>query len=203
VFVVDDHRILVDTLVPALDAQEGVEVVGQAGDVATALAKLRGSPADVVLLDLRLEGQETVPDIASFAALPHPPAVVVLTGNGDRRSAARALEAGAAGYLVKDEPLDVVVQSVRAAARGETPISPTMLSGVLRELAGTGGGPLTSRELGVLRLLAEGKGVQEIADELIISFNTTRNHIQRILGKLGARSRLEAVVKARADGLID
>ncbi len=203
VLLVDDHRVLLDSLASAIAAQDDLEVVGTAGTVADALASAQRTAPDVVLLDLRLDADDTVAAIPKLAGTRSSPKVVVLSASRDRRHAARAIEAGAAGYLTKQQPLHELLAGVRSVARGQAALDPSLLGGLLDQLSRPDPSALTARELEVLRRLSEGHDPHKIATELHIAPNTLRNHVQRILTKLGASSRLEAVAIARRDGLLE
>jgi DNA-binding NarL/FixJ family response regulator len=200
--LIDDHRLLVDSLAAAIDAQDDLTVVGTAGSIAEALPLLSRTLPHVVLLDLRLDGDDAVGSIPSLAQASGGAKVVLLTATHDRRHAARAIEAGASGYLTKQQPLPELLAGIRSVWRGHATVDPSLLGGVLEQLSGTDPTRLTSRELEVLRMLHAGHPAERIARELHIAPNTVRNHVQRILTKLGASSRLEAVAIARRDGLI-
>ncbi|MEU3628946.1 response regulator transcription factor, partial [Amycolatopsis coloradensis] len=144
--------------------------------------------------------------IARFRAISPSIRVLVLTGDANSAIAARILEVGGAGLLLKSGLLDELVTAIRTVAAGDVIIDPELLSGALAMLAGSGGplGPmLTLRERQVLGLIAEGAGTDRIADELRLARNTVRNHVQRILVKTGTHSKLEAVAHARKNGLLE
>lgn len=201
--VVDDHVMFAEALADSLSRRGGFDVVGVATSVAAAVRLAERTQPGVVLLDLSLGGDDPYAAIPRLAGLPGHPQVVVLTASHDRRHAARAIAAGASGFLTKDLSLDALVEGIRAVASGRTAISPTMLGEVLRELSQVSHPLLTPRELEVLRLLAAGHAPAEMAPILGISTNTARNHVQRILTKTGSRNRLEAVARAREQGLLD
>jgi len=203
ILLVDDHRVLLDSLAAAIGAQPDLVVVGMAATVDEALEIGRRAKPDIVLLDLRLEGDDTIVSVPQFAALASKPKVVLLSAAHDRRHAARAIEAGAAGYLTKQQPLHELLAGIRAVARGQAAMDPSLLSGVLTHLSQSDPTRLTRKELEVLHLLAQGLDAPKIGAQLFIAANTVRNHVQRILTKLGASSRLEAVAIARRDGILD
>lgn len=203
VLLVDDHRVLLDSLAAALGAQDDLDVVGAASTIDDAVALGAKTEPDLVLLDLRMDGDDAVASIPRFTALPSRPKVVLLSAAHDRRHAARAIEAGASGYLTKQQPLHELVTGIRSAARGHGAMDPSLLSGVLSQLSQHDPTRLTRKELEVLHLLAQGYDAAKIGKQLYIAQNTVRNHVQRILTKLGASSRLEAVAIARRDGLLD
>jgi DNA-binding NarL/FixJ family response regulator len=201
--LIDDHRLLLDSLATAIDAQDDLRVVGTAESLAQALPVLERTRPDIVLLDLRLAGDDSVASIPAVVRAAAGAKVVLLTATHDRRHAARAIEAGATGYLTKQQPLPELLAGIRSVWRGHAAVDPSLLGGVLEQLSGSDPTRLTARELQVLRMLHAGDPAERIARELHIAPNTVRNHVQRILTKLGATSRLEAVAIARRNGLID
>ncbi|MCB1001861.1 MAG: response regulator transcription factor [Acidimicrobiales bacterium] len=201
--LVDDHRLLIDSLVGAIQSHDDLEVVGTAGSIADALVVVERCRPDVVLLDLRLGGDDAVSSIGRLVEAGGGSKVVLLTATHDRRHAARAIEAGASGYLTKQQPLPELLAGIRAVWRGQATVDPSLLGGILEQLSGGDPTRLTARELEVLRMLHAGHAAERIARQLHIAPNTVRNHVQRILTKLGATSRLEAVAIARRDGLLD
>lgn len=182
----------------------GIEVVARASTIATALAETREGRPDVVLLDRRLpdgDGTALIGDLVGAGAR-----VLVLTGEATASVAARVAEAGGAGLILKSARLEELVVAVRRVAEGEVVFDPKLLAGVLDRLTGrvkVAGASLTAREQETLLLLADGVGTDQISTRLGVARNTARNHVQRVLDKLGARSQLEAVSIARREGLLD
>lgn len=182
----------------------GIEVIARATTVATALADSRRGTPDVVLLDRRLpdgDGTALIPELVKGGAK-----VLVLTGEATASVAARVAEAGGSGLILKSARLDELVDAVRKVADGEVVFDPKLLSGVFDRLTGrirVAGATLTAREQETLLLLADGAGTDQISTRLGVARNTARNHVQRVLDKLGARSKLEAVTIARREGLLD
>ena len=203
----DDHRMLREGLRRTLE-EEGLEVVGEAADGEEALrlaAKLR---PDVVLMDVTmpvLDGVEATRQLHDH--LPEIP-VVILTMHSDREVLARAIRAGAAGYLVKDCSTDEVVRTVRLAASGETALSPELAASMLAEAQRTDTpaeelDPIISRrEEEVLQLVADGLSTSEVAAKLYISIKTVKNHLASIYEKLDSRDRTQAVLRAVRMGII-
>ena len=203
----DDHRMLREGLRRTLE-EEGLEVVGEAADGEEALrlaAKLR---PDVVLMDVTmpvLDGVEATRQLHEH--LPEIP-VVILTMHADREVLARAIRAGAAGYLVKDCSTDEVVRTVRLAASGETALSPELAASMLAEAqrADTPAEELepiiSKREEEVLQLVADGLSTSEVAAKLYISIKTVKNHLASIYEKLDSRDRTQAVLRAVRMGII-
>jgi DNA-binding NarL/FixJ family response regulator len=203
VVLVEDHDMVAEAIGLALE-RAGIEVVARATTVAAALADTRRSRPDIVLLDRRLpdgDGTALIPDLVGTGAR-----VLVLTGEATASVAARVAEAGGAGLILKSARLDELVEAVRRVADGEVVFDAKLLSGVLDRLTGRvgfAGATLTAREQETLLLLADGAGTDQISSRLGVARNTARNHVQRVLDKLGARSKLEAVSIARREGLLD
>jgi DNA-binding NarL/FixJ family response regulator len=204
VVLVEDHDMVAEAMSMALERAPDIDVVAKARLIASAVADVRRHKPDVVILDRRLpdgDGITAIPDLGATGAR-----VLVLTGDATGSVAARVAEAGGAGLLLKSAGLDELVSAVRRVADGEVVFSAEFLSDVLDRLTGrvpTAGARLTARERQTLDLLAEGAGTTDIAERLGITRNTARNHVQRTLEKLGARSKLEAVAIARREGLLD
>jgi DNA-binding NarL/FixJ family response regulator len=206
VLLCDDHDVLTEGLAAVLEAR-GLDVVAVVNKGADALDAVARTEPDVVLMDYQLPDQDGV-SVTKAIKGAHPDVqVVLLTSSTDDRVLVEALEAGASGYVTKHKGSAEVVDAVAAAAAGEVVVSPDMLARLLPRLspqpqAQRLGGDLTRRESEVLGLMAEGATNEEVADRLFISRNTVRNHVQNILTKLGAHSRLEAVVIATRTGLV-
>lgn len=206
VLVVDDHAMFASSLANALQAEPDLLVVGQATTLAEAQRQLVTAAPDVVLLDHRLPDGEGVSAITTLLALRPSAQVVVLTATASDRVLVTAMEAGAAGFIAKTQQLDDVIDGVRAAAQGESVVSPKMLARLLPRLHRQGPRPrteLTDREHEILDLLAGGLSNADIAAELTLSVHTVRNHVANLSAKLGAHSKLEVLAIAVRDGLVD
>ena len=169
------------------------------GDEAVELVA-RDAP-DVVLLDYCLPGEDGIAVAARLREISPDIGLIILTGVGDDSVLSAALLAGCTGFVTKDRATSELVAAVRAVRDGRSAIDPgaiARLATMRREPTRGDAGALTQREREVLILLAEGATTREISERLFISLNTTRNHVQRLIGKLGAHSRLEAVAAARA-----
>ncbi len=204
VVLVEDHRLVAEAIRLAWADSDEVEVVSTAGSVAAALVDVRRHRPDVVLLDVRLPDGDALLAVPSFVEAGA--RVLVLTGEATVSAASLAAESGAAGLVLKSSRLDELTDAVRRVAGGEVVFDGNLLAGVLDKLTGRSTPPgvaLTAREREALLLLAEGASTEEMGERMGVARNTVRNHVQRILEKLGARSKLEAVVIARRDGLID
>lgn len=208
VVVVDDHEVLASSLAAVLDLEPDIMMAGVAGTLAKARALVSTEQPDVLLLDHRMPDGDGVAAIRDFLALRPGLQVVVLTASGSDHVLVAAIEAGAAGFLSKTRSLAEVTSAVRAAARGEAVISPELLMRLLPRLQGrsTGGAPatplLTERERDVLGHLAQGLSNAAIAERLVVSVHTVRNHVANLSAKLGAHSKLEALAIAVREGLL-
>ena len=205
VLIVDDHEILTSSLALVLDGQPGLTTVGVAGTLGRAKAMMATTAPDVVLLDHRLPDGDGVAAIKDLRAIRPNAGIVILTASAADHVLVAAIEAGAAGFVSKTRGLSEVTAAVRAAASGESVISPEMLARLLPRLqrgGSAGGSELTEREREVLSLLADGLSNAAIADKLTVSVHTVRNHISNLSAKLGAHSKLEALSIAVRDGLL-
>lgn len=202
VLIVDDHPVVRSGLRALLETDSGVAVVGEAASGEEALALVPRLRPAVVLMDLRLgEGIDGVTATERLRTADEPPAVMILTTYDHDADIVRAVEAGAAGYLVKDAAPQVILDAVRAAARGETVLAPALVHRLMTRLRQPGP-RLTDRELDVLRLVADGRANRAIAKELFISEATVKTHLAHAYDKLGADNRTGAVAAAREQGLL-
>jgi DNA-binding NarL/FixJ family response regulator len=204
--IVDDHDMFADSLRVALSAEPDLTVVGTAPTLAQARSMVVSTAPDVVLLDHRLPDGLGVDSIAELKALRPDARIVVLTAVAEDSMLVTATEAGCAGFILKTSPLDELVTAVRTAAAGEIMVSSELLARLLNRLHHQHERPahdLTGREREILELIAEGLTNGAIAKRLFISVNTVRNHVQSVLAKLDAHSKLEALSIAIREGLID
>lgn len=201
VLLVDDHPIVRAGLRAVVEAR-GFRVVGEASSGEEAVAAASVHAPDVVLCDLRMgDGMDGVETTAALRALPDPPAVLILTTFDHDAQIIRAVEAGAAGYLLKDVDSDTIVAAIADAAAGALVLTPggdTRLVQALRAPRVE----LTEREREVLALIDEGAANKDIAARLHISESTVKTHVVHLLEKLGAASRSAAVSEARRLGLL-
>lgn len=205
VFVVDDHQLFASSLAATLGAEPDMVIVGVANDIVGAERALAAAEPDVVLLDHRLPDGDGVAAIGRLN-LRHQAQFVMLTASTAEHVLIAAIEAGAAGFISKTRSLTDLTTAVRAAAAGEAVISPELLARLLPRLSGarTGIAPakLTQREVEVLQLVARGLSNAAIADELVVSVHTVRNHVANLSAKLAAHSKLEAVSVGLREGII-
>lgn len=200
VVIADDHRVVRDGLRYLLDQEPDVEVVGEAADGMQALRVTAATRPDVLLLDLYMPGLDGHGVLTTLPDSPHQPAVVVLTSATDDEHLVRAVHAGATSYLLKTAAAEDVISAVRAAATGDTKLSPDLVTRLTRALRRPPPpdplAPLSPREREVLDLLARGQSNRQVADELIISELTVKSHVSSILTKLDLQDRVQAAIFA-------
>jgi DNA-binding NarL/FixJ family response regulator len=202
ILLVDDHPVVRHGLYGMLDAEPDLTVVGEAssGDEGVAFAvELR---PDVVLMDLRMPGGDGVSATARITAAAPGVRVLVLTTYESDRDILRAIEAGAGGYLLKDASPQELADAVRAAARGETVLAPSVASTLVRQVRRPAPPALSTREAEVLRLVARGLTNADIGKALFISEATVKTHLLRAFNKLDVADRTAAVTTAMEHGLL-
>jgi len=200
ILVVDDHPVVRDGLRAILATQPDLEVVGDAADGDAAIAAASRLRPDVVLMDLRMPGLDGAGATARITAEQSGTKVLVLTTYDTDADILRAVEAGATGYLLKDAPREELFAAVRAAARGETVLAPSVAARLVRRVRGADPMTLSKRELEVLRLVADGATNAEAARALSIGEATVKTHLVHAFSKLGVDDRTAAVTVARQRG---
>jgi DNA-binding NarL/FixJ family response regulator len=210
VLLVDDHDLFRTGLRNLLEEQT-VQVVGEAADGDQAVRMVRELAPDVVVMDLNMPGMSGVEATRQVTSLAPLTRVVVLTISDQDDDVMNAILAGACGYLMKDSSIQDLMQGIRAAAVGESLISPHIAAKVLQRMRATGTSEqdaatiraeLSDREIEVLKLIANGKDNAQIAGELHISPKTVKNHISNILMKLQIDNRIQAAVYAVRSGIV-
>lgn len=210
VLIVDDQALFREALHTLLSVQPAIEVVGEAENGQEALRLVGQHQPDVVLMDLQMPVMDGVAATRRIQAEYPSARVIVLTTFDDDDYVFEGLRAGAIGYLLKDVSAQKLVEAIRSAAQGESFLQPSIAAKVIAEIARHSAPlppqmlvePLTIRELDILRRMAEGLNNREIADQLVITEGTVKNHVTNILGKLGVRDRTQAALKAKELRLI-
>jgi DNA-binding NarL/FixJ family response regulator len=211
VVIADDQELVREGLRMMLEAEHDIEVVGEAGDGASALDAARTHDPDVLLMDIRMPGLDGIEATARLTAANARARVLVLTTFDLDEYVYRAMKAGASGFLLKDATRDKLAAAVRTVASGEALLAPAITRRLLEDFCQRpppsaslppGAEDLSPRELEVLRLLAQGLSNAEIAARLFLSDATIKSHVARILNKLDLRDRVQAVVFAYESGLV-
>lgn len=212
VAVVDDQELVRAGFRALLEAEPGIEVMAEAGDGRTAVELARRHRLDVILMDIRMPGMSGIEATSHIRSMDDPPEVLILTTFDTDENAFDALEAGAAGFLIKDTPPSQLLDAVRAAAHGGTVISPVTTRRLVDHLVAArlsrerpvpdALDVLTEREREVLELVARGCSNREISARLHISELTAKTHVSRLLTKLGLDSRVQAAALAYETGLV-
>jgi len=210
VLLVDDHALFRTGLRNLLEEQ-GMHIVGEADTGTEALKKMRELAPEVVVMDLNMPGISGVEATRQIAMIAPLTRVLVLTISDEDADVMDAILAGACGYLLKDSSIQELITGIRAAAAGESLVSPSIATKMLQRLRATGSSQheaelirseLSDREVQVLRLIANGKDNAQIAADLHISPKTVKNHISNILMKLQIENRIQAAVYAVRSGLV-
>jgi DNA-binding NarL/FixJ family response regulator len=212
VLIVDDHALFRRGLELVLAGEPDLEIVGEAGHGLEAIERAAELQPHVVLMDVRMPGVAGIEATRLIRQAQPATKVVMLTSSEDEEDLFASVRAGATGYLLKEVSIDEVADAVRAVARGQALVTPSMASKLLGEFnvlsrrvdVQHGSAPrLTDREVEVLRLVAKGMSNKDIAGELVIAENTVKNHVRNILEKLQMKSRMEAAMYAVREKLVD
>jgi len=213
VLIADDHSLFRHGLHLSLEREPDIDVVGEAGDGQEVVELAQELVPDVILMDVRMPRRSGIEAAAAIKDVLPRVAILMLTISEDERDLFDAVNAGVSGYLLKEISIEEVADAVRAVAAGESRLAPVMASKLLSEftaLSRRASEParppvprLTVREMEVLREIAKGSSNREIASALFISENTVKNHVRHILEKLQLHSRMEAVVYAVREKLLE
>jgi two-component system response regulator NreC len=203
--IADDHAVVRSGLKMLLDAEPDLEVVAEAGDVESAIRYVRGHKPTVLVLDLHMPGEPSLPAFPALREASPKTQIVVLTMQDDPAYAREALRAGAIGYVLKEAADAELVQAVRMAAKGETYLQPALGARLASQPSEAAGPPddLTEREVEVLRLIALGHTNSEIGEQLFLSVRTVESHRAHIQQKTGRSTRAELVSYARDHKLVE
>lgn len=209
--MVDDQELFRRGLTMLLAVEPGLEVVGEAGDGAEGATLAESAAPDVVLLDVRMPKKSGIEACLAIKESVPSAKIIMLTVSDEEADLYEAVKSGASGYLLKDSSIEEVAQAIRVVADGQSLISPSMAIKLIDEFKQMSRperetGPalrLTERELDVLRLVAQGHSNKEIAARLFISENTVKNHVRNMLEKLQLHSRMEAVMYAVRENLLE
>jgi len=207
---VDDQELFRRGLTMLLTVEEDIEVVGEAGDGVAATELATTAVPDVILMDVRMPKRSGIEACLSIKEVAPSAKIIMLTVSDEEADLYEAVKNGASGYLLKDSSIDEVAQAIRVVADGQSLISPSMAIKLLDEFKQMSRSDrqvpspkLTDRELEVLKLVAQGLNNREVAKRLFISENTVKNHVRNILEKLQLHSRMEAVMYAVREKLLD
>ena len=211
VLICDDHALFRRGLVMVLESEPGIEVVAEAEDGEEAVRKAGDAAPDVILMDVRMPKMSGIEATRAISDVVPTAKILMLTVSDEEEDLYEAVKAGATGYLLKEISIEEVANAIRAVMTGQSLISPSMASKLLSEFNNLAKAAqqkvlapkLTDRELQVLKLVAQGMSNREVAEQLFISENTVTNHVRNILEKLHLHSRMEAVVYAVREKLLD
>jgi DNA-binding NarL/FixJ family response regulator len=211
VLLVDDQQLIRAGFRMILDAEEGMEVVGECADGTQAVDSVHRLKPDVVLMDIRMPEMDGIEATRRIAGGDSAPRVLMLTTFDLDEYVYDALRAGASGFLLKDVPAEQLVEGIRVIAEGDALLAPSVTKRLIQEFSRTAAtqhpapaslDDLTPRELEVFKLIARGMSNAEIAAELVVSETTVKTHVARVLMKLGVRDRVQAVVLAYESGVV-
>lgn len=193
---------VLEAMTAALDQEPGIEIVDRARSFSSAATVVRSRAADVIVTDYQL-GDGLGTDLVGLAQARNPPVpILLISGTDDKKAIEAALTAGCSGFVSKAQGFEQLVDAVIAVAGGAAVFPAILLSQTLGDERAGAETDLSPRELEILQLLAEGRSIAEISDQLHLSVHTIRNHVKQILTKLDAHSQLQAVVNGARRGLI-
>lgn len=213
ILIVDDQSLFREALKTLLSASPEFDIVGDASNGEEALRMVLQNSPDVVLMDLRMPIMDGVESTRRILQMGKPTKVIVLTTFDDDENVFEALRAGAVGYLLKDVSSEKLYEAIKTANQGEYFLLPSITAKVVSEFSRISKpspkhldaflpDPLSPREVEIIRLVATGASNKEIAEKLVISEGTVKNHLSSILSKLSVRDRMQAVLKAKELGII-
>ena len=207
ILIVDDHPVTREGLHAALDVEDGVEVVGEAGSGEQAIEDAGDLKPDVVFMDVRMPGMGGIEAARAIRQASPETKVILVTVDESRTSISEAIQAGVSGYLLKDTSPDELVNAARLAVEGKAVIHPLLTRAFIEEVQTAekkgDAAPLSRREKEILQKVAYGATTKEVAHDLGISPHTVKTHLERIFEKLGANDRAQAVAIAIRTGLVE
>ena len=208
ILIADDHPVVREGLAAVFSNIPELELVGAAKDGVETVEMTRALKPDVILLDLVMPRMDGIAAITEIKAEDPEARILVVTSFADDDKVFPAIKAGASGYLLKDTPPESLIQAIHDVHQGETSLHPTIARMVIQEISQPpglrpAGGPLTGREMVVLKLIARGLSNQHIAESLVISESTVRFHVSNILSKLHLANRTQAALYALQEGFAD
>jgi DNA-binding NarL/FixJ family response regulator len=206
ILLVDDHHVVRAAVAAFLAREKDIEVVGEVARVADLEATVRRLRPDLLLLDAHMPGHKVVESARQLREAYPAMQILVLSAYDRREYVVGLLQAGAAGYVLKDDSPDMLIRAVRAVIQGEEWVSPRVAKVLVKSVRNWDERPsdkLTEREMEVLQLMAEGYKNEEIATQLVITVQTVKNHVTSIFRRLGVESRVEAVLYAINHGMVN
>ena len=204
VIVVDDHQFVRQSVVKVVDAEDGFEVVGQAGDGTTAIELVKQLRPNIVLLDVNMPGDDGLQVATRVRRIAPDTKIILLTMHEDEPTIRSAIAIEIEGFVPKTSSAEELSKALRVVAGGDTYLSPVIAKRVMDLARGVGASianELTDRELEILRMLARGCRSSEVAETLFVSVKTVKNHLTHIYSKLGVTTAAQAVAKAYQEGL--
>jgi DNA-binding NarL/FixJ family response regulator len=212
ILVVDDQPLLRAGFSTILKSEVDLQLVGEAPNGLEAIAQCKNHHPDIVLMDIRMPVMDGLEATRQILQLPDPPAVIILTTFDLDEYVFDALKAGASGFMLKDAPADDLINAIRVVASGQALLAPSVTKRMIDRFAELKSAPipstnrlddLTEREAEVLQLMTKGMSNSEIANELNLGGTTIKTHVSRILSKLNARDRVQAVITAYEAGIVN
>ena len=201
--IVDEHEMFIEGVSRLLERETDIEIIGAASTITGAVTLATALRPTVAMVDFHLPDGRGTEAATSIRAVSRNTRVLIVTGSTDESVLLPAAKAGCSGVLTKDKAVSELIEAIRLLAAGEEYVDPGLLAAVLPCPRSPGLAPLTKREREILDALARGRSSRAIGDELFLSLHTVRNHVQNIITKLQVHSKIEALMVARREGLLD